>query len=398
MIRKIQTSELKIGMYIHHLGRNWVDHPFMISSFPVKDRKLIKKIAGAGIGIVYIDTNKGMGVEDCVTRQDLDDASQHKVESEVEKADSPRVSVASEWNRAKSLRLEATSAIRNMMEDARLGKLVEVASLHPLAERIVQSAFRNHHALAGISRIKTKDQYTFMHCVSVAGLLVAFAKIQGFSEEELHQVAIGGMLHDIGKIMVPAEVLNKPSPLEPEEFEIMKGHVSHSRDIFTAATTGISQTAKDISLLHHERIDGSGYPLGLSGEQISVIGRMSAIVDVYDALTSVRVYKSAWEPSVALKKLSEWTPDRFDGQLVQRFVKCLGIYPVGSLVQLESGLVGIVMDLGQEMLWPNLRVIYNAKKGRYEKVRDLDLSKAKTDPVVKAVSPAEFKIDITHFL
>ncbi len=398
MIRKIQTSELKIGMYIHDLGRNWVDHPFIISSFFVKDRKHIRKIVSASIGNVYIDTDKGMDVEDHATSQDFDGALQDKAESIVEKTDSTRVSVASEWDRAKSLRLEATSAIRNLMEDARLGKLVEVASLHPLAERIVQSAFRNHHALAGVSRIKTKDQYTFMHSVSVAGLLVAFAKTQGFSEEELHQVAIGGMLHDIGKIMVPAEVLNKPGSLEPEEFEIMKDHVSHSRDIFAAGTTGITQTATDISLLHHERIDGSGYPLGLSGELISVIGRMSAIVDVYDALTSVRVYKSAWEPSVALKKLSEWTPDHFDGHLVQRFVKCLGIYPVGSLVQLESGLVGIVMDLGEDMLRPILRVIYNAKKERYEKVRDLDLAKARTDRVVKAVSPAKFKVNIADFL
>lgn len=281
--------------------------------------------------------------------------------------------------------------------ELRIGKQVEIASLDPMAERMVQSVFRNHHALTGISRIKSKDEYTFMHCVSVAGLLVTFAREQGFSEADIHQVAIGGLVHDIGKTLTPQEVLNKPGRLDPEEMDIMKGHVTHSREILQE-TLGVSQTAMDISVLHHERMDGTGYPLGLNGEQISLIGRMSAIVDVYDALTSVRVYKDAWEPTLALKKLLQWSPDHFDPELVQHFIRCLGAYPVGSLVQLESGLAGIVTDPGEDMLRPKLRVIYHVFKRRYEKVRDLDLARDKADRIIAALNPLDYAIDLGAFM
>jgi putative nucleotidyltransferase with HDIG domain len=279
------------------------------------------------------------------------------------------------------------------MEDVRLGKQVEMEALNPLAERTVQSAIRNPHALTGVSRIKTKDEYTFMHCVSVAGLMITFAREQGLSEEQIQQVAIGGLVHDIGKIMVPDEV----GRLDPEEFEIMRGHVTHSAEILQECV-GISQTAVDVALLHHQRMDGTGYPLGLKGEEIGLIGRMSAIVDVYDALTSVRVYKDAWEPTHSLKKMLEWSPDHFSKELVQHFVRCLGIYPVGSLVELESGRVGIVLDQGEDLLRPRLRVIYHAKRRRYEKVQDLDTARLANDRVVGAVSPADYGLDIGAFL
>ncbi|HFD80422.1 MAG TPA: HD-GYP domain-containing protein [Gammaproteobacteria bacterium] len=398
MIKKIQTSELRTGMYIHDLDCGWMEHPFVSNRFAVQDARIIQKIASAGIRSVYIDTSRGKDVEEAPTLQEVDEALQAQLEQAAnDGAAGERVSVASERQRAQALFREATSVIRNLMEDTRLGKQVEVASMDPLAERMVQSVFRNHHALTGISRIKTKDEYTFMHCVSVAGLLVTFAREQDFSEEDIHQFAIGGLIHDIGKTMTPQEVLNKPGKLEADEFEIMKGHVEHSRDILEQ-TMGISQTAMDISLMHHERIDGSGYPLGLSGEAISLVGRMSAIVDVYDALTSVRVYKDAWEPTLALKKLIEWSPDHFDRELVQHFIRCLGIYPVGSLVELESGLVGIVMEPGEDLLRPKLRIIYHGRKRRYEKVRDIDLARAGSERIVNAVSPADYGIDLGAFL
>ena len=398
MIKKIQTSELRVGMYIDDLDCKWMDHPFVSNRFAVNDVRIIQKIASAGIRTVYIDVGKGKDVEDAPAAAEVDDALQKSVEDTVKHVgDNSAVSVASELARAKTLFRETTSVIRNLMEDTRIGKQIEVESLDPLAERMVQSVFRNHHALTGISRIKTKDEYTFMHCVSVAGLLVTFARDRGFSDSDIHQVAIGGLIHDIGKTMTPQEVLNKPGKLGPEEFAIMKGHVTHSREILEA-TLGISRTAMDISVLHHERIDGTGYPLGLAGDQISLIGKMSAIVDVYDALTSVRVYKDAWEPTLALKKLMEWSPAHFDRDLVQHFIKCLGIYPVGSMVELESGLLGIVMEPGEDLLRPKLRIIYNGRKRYYEKVRDIDLAKEKADRILGAANPVDYRIRLEEFL
>ena len=385
-------------MYIDDLDCKWMDHPFAVSKFAVRDSATIQKIASAGIRHVYINAVKGKDVDDAPSIHEVEAALQEKLEESADSTSEPgSVCVASELSRAKSLFRQTTSVVRNLMEDARVGKQVEVETLEPFAERMVQSVFRNHHALTGISRIKTKDEYTFMHCVSVAGLLVTFAREQGFPEEEIHQVAIGGLIHDIGKTMTPQEVLNKPGKLDPEEFQVMKSHVTYSREILEE-TMGISKTAMDISVLHHERIDGTGYPLGLSGEQISLIGKMSAIVDVYDALTSVRVYKDAWEPTLALKKLIEWSPDHFDSELVQHFIRCLGIYPVGSLVELESGLLGIVLEPGEDLLRPVLRIIYHGKKRRYEKVRDIDLAKTMNDRIVAAVNPSEYKINLGEFL
>ncbi|MBI5463233.1 MAG: HD-GYP domain-containing protein [Gammaproteobacteria bacterium] len=397
-IKRIPTSALRTGMFVHDLDCNWMDHPFLSNKFLLDNVQTIQKIASAGIRHVYIDVSQGRDVEEAPTAQEVQAAVQSQVEQLAAKpSEESKTSVAEEVDRARALFREATSVIRNLMEDVRLGKQVEVESIDPMAERMVQSVFRNHHALTGISRIKTKDEYTFMHCVSVAGLLITFARAQGFAEQDIHQVAIGGLLHDIGKTLTPDEVLNKPGKLTPEEFEIMKGHVTHSRDILQE-TLGISQTALDISVLHHERIDGTGYPLGLSGEQISLIGKMSAIVDVYDALTSVRVYKEAWEPSVALKKMLEWSPAHFDRTLVQHFIRCLGIYPVGSLVALESGLVGIVLEQGKDLLRPQLRIVYNGRKRCYEKVRDVDLGNNQNDRIIATVSPADHGIDIGAFL
>ena len=283
------------------------------------------------------------------------------------------------------------------MEATRIGRQVDIAALDPLAERMVQSAFRNPHALAGISRIKTKDEYTFMHCVGVSALLVTFARELELPEQQIHELAIGGLVHDIGKSMVPQQVLNKPDRLNEDEFVKMKRHVDHSRELLQDMP-GMTQTGLEVVLLHHERMDGTGYPIGLDGEKIGVVGRMSAIVDVYDALTSVRVYKEAWEPTKALKKLLEWSPDHFDSELVQRFIRCLGIYPVGSTVALESGRIGIVIDVGTDLVRPVLRVIYNTRHGHFERPYDVDLQRAPNERISKAVEPAGLGIDITQFI
>ena len=299
MLKKIPTSELRIGMYVHDLGRAWMDHPFSVNRFQIKDMQTIQKIVNAGIRELTIDASKGLAGPAPVV------AASTPVQAEPVRADAKpgKVSVADERGRAKVLYQEATSIIHNLMSDARLGKQVELQSLEPLAERMVQSVFRNHHALTGISRIKTKDEYTFMHCVSVAGLLVTFAREQGFSEEDIHQVAIGGLIHDIGKTMTPHEVLNKPGKLEPEEFEIMKGHVTHSREILEQ-TLGISKMSMDIAVLHHERMDGSGYPRGLSGEEILLESRIIALADVVEAMSSHRPYRPSLGIGKALEEIS----------------------------------------------------------------------------------------------
>lgn len=399
MIKRISTAELQVGMFIHDLDAGWMEHPFFSSKFLVDDEKTIQRIASAGLRRVYIDTRRGKDIDAGLSESAVDAALNEKVLAAAEQPAKTEAAQPAtvEMDRARSLYRETTTVVRNLMSSTRSGRQVDVASLDPVAERMVQSAFRNPHALAGISRIKTKDEYTFMHCVGVSALLVSFAREMELPEQQIHDIAIGGLVHDIGKSMVPQEVLNKPDKLTDDEFVKMRDHVSFSRQLLEGLP-GISDTALDVALLHHERMDGSGYPSARAGKDISLVGRMSAIVDVYDALTSVRVYKDAWEPTQTMKKLVEWSPDHFDAGLVQRFVRCIGIYPVGSMVALHSGRLGIVLDQGEDLTHPLVRVVYNRKHQRYEKPVDVDLGKTRNDKVVEAVSPSKYGIDVTLFV
>ena len=393
MIRKIETSELRIGMFIDNLDCSWLKHPFVKNKFTVKNSQIIQKIASAGIRHVYIDIKQGDDVEEL----EINDEPEPTPTAKESPDESAKTSVAEESGRARLLFREATTVVRNMMEDARLGKQVEMEALDPIAERMVQIAMRNHHALNCVTRIKNKDEYTFMHSVSVAGLMVSFAQALGLAEEVLHQVAIGGLVHDIGKTLIPDKILNKPDKLETSEMDVMKKHVIYSQQLLKESL-GLSQEALDVTVLHHERMDGAGYPLGLGGDQISNIGQMAAIVDVYDALTSERAYKEAWEPTHTLKKLIEWSPAHFNPDLVQQFIRCLGIYPVGSLVELESGLLALVMEPGENMLRPRLKAIYSVKQKSYIKVKEIDLARVKTDSIVKAISPRQYNIKVEAFM
>jgi HD-GYP domain-containing protein (c-di-GMP phosphodiesterase class II) len=398
MIKKIGTAELCVGMYVQDLDARWLDHPFFSSHFLVRDEQTIQRIASAGLRHVYIDTERGRDIDAGVSLEQVEAAIDERLQAaQEEDTGRSRVPATMEMERARVLYRETTSVVRNLMAAARSGRQVDVAALDPLAERMVQSAFRNPHALSGISRIKTKDEYTFMHCVGVSALMVSFARELELPEQTIQEVAVGGLVHDIGKSMVPQNVLNKPDRLNDEEFARMRDHVTFSRELLSEMP-GISQNALDVALLHHERMDGTGYPEGKDGATISLIGRMSAIVDVYDALTSVRVYKNAWEPTLAMKRLVEWSPAHFDGELVQRFVRCIGIYPVGATVALESGRIGVVIDQTDRLIAPMVRVIYNRRHQRYERPVDVDLSRDRSDRVVEAVDPRRYGVDPTRFV
>ncbi|NOX07968.1 MAG: HD-GYP domain-containing protein [Gammaproteobacteria bacterium] len=399
MIKKIKTSDLKVGMYIHDLNSSWMEHSFISNQFKIKADKDIKKMHSHGIKSVYIDTQKGLDFKHAPTAADtLMDVHKKAINvAGIEKPISKQTRVGEEIQQARSIYKAATKAMNNIMTDARLGKQVQVELVQPIAEQMIESAFRNKDALISLSRIKSKDEYTFMHSVSVAGLMVSFGRAMDMDKKVIHEIAVGGLLHDIGKMSIPLEILNKPGKHTPSEWEIMKSHVVHSREILKQ-TPGISQQALDVGALHHERYDGSGYPDGLKHDQISEIGQMSAIVDVYDALTSIRVYKDAWEPTITLKKMLEWSPHHFNPELIQRYIRSLGIYPIGTLVELESGLVGVVIEQGEgSLLQPMLRIFYNAKKTSYVKIREMDLTRETSDRILNAVSPSKYGIDLSIF-
>lgn len=404
MIKKIPSSQLKPGMFIHDLNCGWMDHPFLRKQFPIESGKDIARIGDAGIHEVYIDTGRGMDVGDAPTEQEVRRELEEEMTraAEREPAAVGGVSTREELARAHKVHAEANLIVRSVMRDARLGHQVQIELMEPVVEKITTSILRNSGAMLSLTRIKNKDDYTFQHSVGVCALLVAFSRGMGLDDETIRQAGIGGMVHDVGKMQTPDNILNKPGKLTDDEFVVMRHHVVASREILEI-TPNIPQTALQVAAQHHERYDGSGYPHRMKGDDISRIGQMAAIIDVYDAITSERVYHKGMAPTDALRKLFEWSKFHFNPELVHAFAKVVGIYPVGALVRLESERLAVVVEQRESsMLQPLVRVMFDAKRDFYLKPEDVDLSrplgKGGADRIVGHEPPEKWRIEPMKFL
>ena len=376
MIKKIAIEHLIPGMYIHDINCGWMDHPFLSSHFAVKDEATVRQLRAIGLHDVYIDTDRGLDVRDAMTSEEV----RREIETEMlHLATQPQnpaaaVPLGEEVRRARHLQVEANRIAKDMLSDIRLGKQIEMERVEPLVEKMVDSIFRHQDALIPLARLKHHDEYTFQHSVSVCALTVAFARGLKLPREVIKEIAIGALLHDVGKAKVPDEILNKPAKLTDAEFSKMKSHVVQSV-ILLQHTPGVSQIALDVAGQHHERFDGTGYPNKLKGDEISLYGQMGAIVDVYDAITSERVYHKGMPPTEALRKLLEWSKFHFSPEMVQTFIRTLGIYPTGSLVRLDSGRLGVVMEQhAEKLLQPVVKVFYHGQKQYYLPPEEIDLS------------------------
>lgn len=399
MIKQISTDQLTPGMYIHDLNCGWMDHPFLTNAFKVYDQATVDKIVGLGIRQLYIDTVKGADVRAAPTQQEVNaDLDRRLHEIAQKKEDKPIVvEVREEAARARRLHTEANKVVKHMMEDVRLGQQVQLDRVEPMVEGMVDSIFRNQDALLPLARLKNHDDYTFEHSVSVCALMVAFARGMQLPRETIREIAMGALLHDVGKARVPDDILNKPGKLSDEEFAQMKNHVVQSI-VVLRDTPGISKTALQVAGEHHERFDGTGYPRKLAGSGISLYGQMAAIVDVYDAISSERVYHKGMPPTQALKKLLEWSKHHFDPQLVQSFIRAIGIYPSGTLVRLESGRLGVVVEQNEgNLLEPVVRVFYHAGQQHYIPPETIDLARSQ-DSVAGVENYEKWNIDPYQWL
>lgn len=400
-IKKIPVDQLRPGMYVHDVNCPWLDHPFVSNSFAINGEERVREIKALGIHELYIDTERGADVAHAPTaaevRQQIDMRMADIAREQPE--DVHAVSLAAEIDRAKRLHGDASRIVRELARDVRLGKQIELEQVEPLVERMVDSIFRNQDALLPLARLKDHDNYTFQHSVSVCALLVAFGRGLKLDRPLIKELGIGGLLHDVGKAKVPDAILNKPAKLTEAEFTRMKSHVVQSM-LILQHTPGISQIALDVAGQHHERYDGSGYPNHLAGEQISLYGRMAAIVDVYDAITSDRVYHKGMPPTAALGRLLEWSHHHFDPALVKAYVKSLGIYPTGALVRMESGRLGVVMEQNSEnMMKPRVKIIFHSVHQRYLKPEIIDLSwPGCQDRILGHEDYAAWDIDPTRWL
>jgi len=397
MIKVIPTSKLRVGMYVHDLNCDWIEHNFLRNRFLVSDEKTRERIVALGAREIHIDVDKGLDI-DAPTQEEISEATDTRLAT-ITRSNVPLprpVDLAGERQRAKKLHAEANRIVHNVMNDTRLGKQIEIEQIKPVVERIVDSIFRQQDALLPLVQLKNHDEYTFQHSVSACALMTSFARTLEMPREIIREIAIGALLHDVGKATIPDDILNKPGKLTDAEFEQMKSHVVQSTIILTD-TPGISPIALNVAAQHHERFDGSGYPNKLEGDEISQYGQMSAIVDVYDAITSDRIYHKGMPPTEALRKILEWSKFHFNPKLAQMFIRSLGIYPSGSLVRLESGRLAVVEEQRPDKpTQPRLRVIFHTR-GYYLEPEIIDLRYSQ-DRIAGCEDFEQWKIDPAQWI
>jgi putative nucleotidyltransferase with HDIG domain len=374
MLKKISIEHVRLGMHLQAFCGAWLDHPFWRTEFVLVDPKDITLIRESQIREIWIDLSKGL---------DIEPGEEVGNEEAASAADIPppkpenlaKASFNEEVKRAAKICARGKEAVISMFQEARMGKAVEAEAVAPLVEEISNSIMRNPGALISLARLKTSDDYTYLHSVAVCALMIALSRQLGLDEAQTRDAGMAGLLHDLGKALMPHEILSKPGKLSDAEFAIIKTHPTEGHKLLLAGQ-GISDVVKDVCLHHHEKVNGSGYPAGLKGETISLFARMGAVCDVYDAITSNRPYKAGWDPAESIKRMAEWQ-GHFDPPVFQAFVKSLGIYPIGSFVRLESGKLGVVIEQGeQSLLKPKVRVFFSSKAQAYIKPETIDLARS----------------------
>lgn len=332
---KIPVSELRIGMFVSKLDRDWLETPFLVQGFLIQSPEDIDVVAEYA-NYVWVDKVQ----QDWVAPEErlgVDSVPRPRI-TYINK-----ISAQEEHRQALGVYREARRLTRTLLEDLRLGGTINTSEAKATVKACVGSVIRNPDALLWMTKIRSQDEYTAEHCLNVCIFAIAFGRHLGMSEMELEKLGLCGLLHDVGKMRVPPEVLNKPGALTPKEFNQIKAHTVHGRNLLMS-TPGIYDSVVDVAYSHHERLDGTGYPRKLPASGISRFARIIALVDAYDAMTADRCYSAAIPTTEALKIIYKSRGTHFDDALGLAFIKSIGLYPPGSVVELRNQLIGIVLE------------------------------------------------------
>lgn len=367
--RKVRVGDLRVGMFVSQLDRDWLDTPFLMQGFRIEEEEDIDVI-GEYCEFVFVDEALSKKID-----KDLSPpgglASQVRPNPDIFV---PEVPVEDEHRRIIGTFRQARRLTKTLLDDIRLGGAINSDQAKATVNDCVKSVIRHPDALVWMSKMRDENEYTAEHCLNVCILAVAFGRQLGMGQEELQDLGMCGLLHDVGKMKVPPEVLDKPGALTTEEMRIMMAHTLHGRNLLLS-TEGIFSGAVDVALSHHERIDGLGYPRQLPGTSISRYSKIIAIVDAYDAMTADRCYQSARTSTEAMKIIYKERGRHFDEQLALKFLQTVGLYPVGSIVELNSGCIGLVIETNPRFRHlPRIVLLRDKDKKPFEKEQIVDLA------------------------
>ncbi|MFZ4650566.1 MAG: HD-GYP domain-containing protein [Rubrivivax sp.] len=431
-LKKISVAHARVGMFLHAVEGSWITNPFWKTKFVLTEQAQVRKLHASTVHEIWIDLARGLDVEEGVAEDSAAPAASpapaaRQVEpaleppapaaepqpepepqpappqaaspaptvpaepararaapeapAEAEPARNaqaletlqPRVSLASELERAAGVVRQGQELVVGLFEQARLGRALDAEQCLPVVESVTESVFRNSGALLSLTRLRKRDEYTYMHSVSVCALMVALARELRLDAETVREAGLAGLLHDIGKALMPEDILSKPSKLTNEEFSIIRTHPRRGFELLHDAN-GTTDRVMDVTMHHHERVDGMGYPHGLPKDKISLFARMGAVCDVYDAITTHRAYKSRWDPAESIARMYSWK-GHFDQEVLNSFVRTVGIYPVGAIVRLESQRIAIVHEQNvNAYLKPVVQVFYSLKTRLPTALQRVDLA------------------------
>lgn len=389
-LTKIALSKLTLGMYVVSIV-NPKKNINVKSEGYISNASTLAKLKKAGIQYLTIDPSKTKSAS-----PDVNNTVEAEAENSV--AAVKKASFSSEMTKAKALYDDAKQLQKKLLDDISKDKQLDMVNVNKTTNAIVDSVFRNEDALSCLSRLRMKDEYLIEHSLNVAILMSIFAKHLKIEKNIIEQLALGAFMHDLGKIKVPDHILHKPGRFTDDEYEEMKKHVDYGVDIL-AQEAGISEISRNVVKLHHERIDGNGYPNKINGEELDNYARMIAIVDSYDAMTADRVYKKGMPPIKAFKILRSNADKNYDSELIEQFIQCLGVYPVGTLVKLSSGKLGLISELNRtKPLNPFVKVFYSTRLNQAIPIEEIDLSNSKYhDQIDCCVRPEEFNLNLLGF-
>ena len=378
MLIEKDLSELTIGHYVVKIIQQ-EGNCSLIESGNIKSKSVIDLLKRKNVYRVLIDDSKTL-ITSNIT-DNTDSTSNSAVNRE-------------NLKQAKAIFDQSKSIQKKLFSDALSGSSLDLSPVVEVTNKSIDAIFNSPDSLACMLNIREKDEYLLEHSVAVSVYITIFARYLGLTRDIIEQLSIGAFLHDIGKIKIPDKILNKPGKLTDDEFTIMKTHANHSINIITQ-TPGISSLSLEVAALHHEKLNGCGYPFQLKAEDINQYGRMIAICDIFDALTATRVYKEGFAHGKAFAILRELAKqEQLDSRLVDQFIKCVGVFPVGSLVQLKSNKLALVKVRNDEdPTNPQVHSFYNVQLSQFHNKQEIDLSCCE-DSILKGVRAEEFDLDM----